>query len=172
MVSVSPRPDRQELESSLLQYPATCKFSDRFFEDKAKPERKDLHPKRQAIHITTLFWGLWNALQNAFNSLWKELMMLESDLLDTLYKHKKRVSITYVLYYLKQDGLKKNNNLRQKCIIRDWRCTHNRRSHCHFCSNPRYCASPQLSQELLLGVAMRGVQLPRNAIAGFSAEAA
>lgn len=46
MLSISPRPDRQELESSLLQYPATFKFSDRFFEDKTKPEWKDLHPKR------------------------------------------------------------------------------------------------------------------------------
>lgn len=46
MVSLSPRPDRQGLESSLLQYPATFNFSDRFFEDRAKPEQKDLHPKR------------------------------------------------------------------------------------------------------------------------------
>jgi len=46
VVSLPPRPDRQGLESSLLQYPATFNFLDRFFEDKAKPEQKDLHPKR------------------------------------------------------------------------------------------------------------------------------
>lgn len=46
VVSVSLRPARQGLEGSLLQYPATFNFSDRFFEDKAKPGYKDLYPRR------------------------------------------------------------------------------------------------------------------------------
>lgn len=45
VVPLSARPDRQGLESSLLQHPATFNFSSGVLEEKMKPEHKYLHPK-------------------------------------------------------------------------------------------------------------------------------
>lgn len=62
VVLLSPRPDRQELEISLLQYPTTFNFSDGFFEDKAKPEQKDPHPKRLSHSHTYPVQGLMKSV--------------------------------------------------------------------------------------------------------------
>lgn len=77
--SLSPRPDRQEGESSLLQYPATFNFSDGVFEDEAKTEQKDPHPKRLSHSYTYSVLEFMKNVIKCTQFTFKGVMMFESD---------------------------------------------------------------------------------------------